>query len=524
MKMSETNKHSNHMKGKRNHIWIAALVSLGGFLFGFDASVISGVTKFVKPQFALSDFELGWVVSSPTFSAMFAMLVAGTISDRIGRKKVLIVVAFLYAISALWSALAGGFAALVAARMIGGLAFGSALVLAPIYIAEISLAKNRGKMVSIQQLNIVLGFSVAYFSNYYLQGLVGADGTMNEETVWRWMLGIELAPALLYFVALFFVPRSPRWLLVQNREEEGKAVLAQLHGEEQMQIELQQIQDSIADTDSTNKPTLKSLLKPTLRFVLLIGLTVGILQQITGVNAIYFYATTIFEQSGVGANAAFAQAVWVGIINVVFTLVAMSLIDRMGRRPLLLIGIVGIAISMFLTSYGFRQATYELTSEDIAKIEDLPEEKLSGIVGQIYADDVSFKNAMKEALGEVEFSQFEGDIVKEAIQMNPIIILIGILGFVASFAISLGPVMWVMLSELFPNWIRGLAISVIGFINSATSWLVQFIFPWELANWGNSTTYLLYGVFALVGFGILWRTLPETKGKSLEEIEKELVK
>ncbi|MBX2870969.1 MAG: sugar porter family MFS transporter, partial [Saprospiraceae bacterium] len=331
------------MKDKRNQIWIAALVSLGGFLFGFDASVISGVTKYIKPEFALNDFQLGWVVSSPTFSAMFAMLVAGTISDRVGRKKVLIVVAFLYAISAIWSAMAGGFASLVMARMVGGLAFGAALVLAPIYIAEISLAENRGKMVSIQQLNIVVGFSAAYFSNYYLQGLVGTGGDITEQTVWRWMLGIEFAPAIVYFIALFFVPRSPRWLLVKKREEEGREVLANLHGAQQMELEYQQIKESIEETSSTKKASIGSLLHPSLRFVILIGLTVGILQQITGVNAIYFYATTIFEQSGVGSNAAFAQAVWVGIINVVFTLVAMSLIDRMGRKPLLLIGIFGIA-------------------------------------------------------------------------------------------------------------------------------------------------------------------------------------
>ncbi|MBX2872255.1 MAG: MFS transporter, partial [Saprospiraceae bacterium] len=162
--------------------------------------------------------------------------------------------------------------------------------------------------------------------------------------------------------------------------------------------------------------------------------------------------------------------------------------------------------------------------DDVFKIEGLEEDQLSGVIGQLYSDDVSFKRAMKGALGEIAYAKYEGEIVKEAIQMNPIIILIGILGFVASFAISLGPVMWVMLSELFPNWIRGLAISVIGFINSATSWVVQFIFPWELANLGNAATYLIYGLFAIVGLAILWRVLPETKGKSLEQIEKELVK
>ena len=171
------------MKGSSTYIWIAAVVSIGGFLFGFDASVISGVTKYVKPEFQLNDFQLGWVVSSPTFSAMFAMLIAGTISDFVGRKPVLVVVAFLYAISALWSAYAGGYGDLVMARMIGGVAFGAALVLAPVYIAEIAPPESRGKLVSIQQLNIVLGFSVAYFSNYFLQGSVGEPGGLTETTV-----------------------------------------------------------------------------------------------------------------------------------------------------------------------------------------------------------------------------------------------------------------------------------------------------------------------------------------------------
>lgn len=209
------------LRSQTYHIWIAVIVSLGGFLFGFDASVISGVTKYIKPQFNLSDLQLGWVVSAPTFSAMFAMLIAGTISDRVGRKPILILVAFLYALSALWSAYAESFSALVTARMVGGLAFGAALVLAPIYISEISPAKNRGKLVSIQQLNIVIGFSVAYFSNYFLQGSLGTSEGLTEGNVWRWMLGIEFFPAILYFFLLFLVPRSPRWLFTKNKVEEA---------------------------------------------------------------------------------------------------------------------------------------------------------------------------------------------------------------------------------------------------------------------------------------------------------------
>ena len=311
--------------------------------------------------------------------------------------------------------------------------------------------------------------------------------------------------------------------MLKGKTEQGKKVLSRLLGPEQAEVEAQTIQESIAGSSQDQKIPVSKLFSPTLRFVLLVGLALGILQQVTGVNAIYFYATSIFEQSGVGTNAAFAQAVWVGIINVIFTLVAMALIDRMGRKPLLLIGVGGIALSMMLTAYGFHQATYQLDAESVAQIEGLDASALGGIVGTSFEDDVSFKRSLKEALGESTYAQYEGQILEKAINMNPIIVLIGILGFVASFAISLGPVMWVMLSELYPNWIRGLAISVIGFINSFSSWVVQFIFPWELSNLGNAATYLIYGVIALVGFFLFSAILPETKGKSLEEIEEELV-
>lgn len=500
------------------------VVSLGGFLFGFDASVISGVTKYIKPEFQLTDLELGWVVSAPTLSAMFAMLFAGTISDFIGRKKVLVIVAFLYALSAIWSAYADGFTQLYLARMIGGIAFGAALVLAPIYIAEIAPAKDRGKLVSVQQLNIVLGFSAAYFSNYFLQNSLEGSTWLTTENIWRWMLGLEFFPAIIYFIALFFVPRSPRWLMTKNQNKEAIGVLEKLYGvtEAEAEAESKIIAENIEASKNKGKTSFSQLYNPKLRYVLFIGLVLGILQQITGVNAIYFYATAIFEQSGIGTNAAFAQAVWVGIINVVFTLVAMALIDRMGRKPLLLIGIAGIALSMCLTSYGFKQANYQLSEEKIKALENIETDKLLPLAGKLFENDVEFKNSLKNALGEVEYSKNEGAIVQSAISMNPIIVLIGILGFVASFAISLGPVMWVMLSELFPNMVRGLAISVIGFVNALVSWVVQFVFPWELSTLGNAGTYIIYGGFALVGFFILWRMLPETKGKTLEEIEAQL--
>jgi len=505
-------------------IFIAAVVSLGGFLFGFDAAIISGVVGSVENLFGLSDAQTGFVVSAPSWAAMFAMVTAGVVSDYIGRKRVLIAVASLYAISALLSAYASSYEMLAIARMVGGIAFGAALILAPMYIAEISSAENRGKLVSIQQLNIVLGFSAAYFSSYYLNDLGGGtDGMINKENAWRWMLGIEMIPAILYFLLLFLVPKSPRWLMSKGRDEEAQTVLNKLYGTQAIaQSIFQSIKNNL--TEKVEKVSYSELLKPSMRFVIFIGLAVGILQQITGINAVFFYATSIFEQTGIGTDAAFAQSVIVGIINVVFTLLVMFLIDRMGRRPLLLIGIAGVAISLLVTSYGFHQATYKLTPEKITTLEGVDQSKLISVANITFENDVDFKNAVKAALGESEFKAHQGEIIQAAANINPYLILFGILGFVSSFAFSLGPVMWVLLSELFPNKIRGLAIGLIGFINSFASALVQQIFPWELSTFGNSMTFMIYGLFAVIGFFLFLKILPETKGKSLEEIEKQFVR
>ena len=351
---------------------IAFVVSLGGFLFGFDAGIISGVMSYAGPEFNLSDLQSGWVVSSPSFAAMIAMIFSGRLSDIVGRKKILIVVAFLYALSALFSAYATSYEMLYIARMIGGLAFGAALVLAPTYIAEISTAENRGKLVSIQQLNIVLGFFTAFLSNYYFNKYNISGGSFfTDENVWRWMLGVELIPAVLYFIFLFFIPKSPRWLFTKNRNEEAKQVLISVYGEDKANEETNTILNSLEGTltKSADKVKLKDLFKPALRFVLILGLVVGVLQQITGINAVYFYATSIFKQTGIGTNAAFASGILLSSITVLFTFVAMYLIDRMGRRPLLLIGTLGIAVSLLLCAYGFKQATYQLTSEAIAELQ-----------------------------------------------------------------------------------------------------------------------------------------------------------
>ncbi|WP_430927187.1 sugar porter family MFS transporter [Polaribacter marinivivus] len=506
-------------------IFIAFVVSLGGFLFGFDAGIISGVMSYAGPEFNLDEIQSGWVVSSPSWAAMIAMLFSGKISDKIGRKKTLVFVAFLYAISAILSALAGSYEMLYIARMIGGLAFGAALVLAPMYIAEISTAENRGKLVTLQQLNIVFGFFAAFLSNYFFNKYNTTNTTfLTDANVWRWMLGVELLPAILYFIFLFFVPKSPRWLYLTKNVHEAKAILNNLHGVERGNQEITAIEENISTSKNQSTSTLKDLLKPAFRFILIVGLVVGVLQQITGINAVYFYATSIFKQTGIGTDAAFSSGVLLSTISVIFTFVAIYLIDKMGRRPLLLIGTIGIAISLLLCAYSFNNATYQLTKEKISQLQFSDANKLMPFAEKVYTNDLDFKNEIKSVLGNQVYSKNDGTILEAATHINATLVLIGILGFIACFAFSLGPVMWVLLSELFPLQIRGLAIGFIAFVNSLISSVVQLIFPWEISNLGNALTFFIFGAIALVGFFIMLKTLPETKGKSLEELENVFLK
>lgn len=505
----------------------ALIVALGGFLMGFDTSVISGVVRFIELEFNLSTLQLGWAVSSLTLTATLGMMVAGPLSDRFGRRSILFAAAILYAVSAVASALAPTFAWLVIARMVGGLAVGASLIIAPMYIAEISPPQMRGRMVSFNQLNIVIGISVAFFTNYLIlqasqSGAEWAQALAIDVHAWRWMLGLETLPAILYFVGLFFVPQSPRWLIVRGREEEALPVMQKALGATAANKELAEIKASIARESGHERGTLRDLFVPAMRFVLTIGIVIGILQQITGINSVFFYAPIIFEQSGIGTDASFVQAIFVGLINLAFTILAILLIDRIGRKPLLGVGLAGIAVAMFVLAYGFYQATYTLGPEASEVVAEHAQ-ALQPLIGQTFSSDVAFKNALQLELGPEAARLFESDLIAQAISMNPMLVLLGVLGFVAAFAISIGPVMWVLFSELFPNRIRGLAISFVGLINSAVSFLVQLVFPWELATLGSGTTFLIYGLFAAAGLVFVLAVVPETKGKSLEELERQLV-
>jgi len=511
----------------RNAIFYAAVISLGGFLFGFDAAVISGVVGFVTNQFGLNEWWIGTVVSAPSVGAMIAALTVGPIADYVGRKRVMLALALLYTVSAVASAFAPDAATLVAARFIGGLAFGT-LMLAPIYIAEISPARLRGRMVSINQLNIVIGFSAAYFANYFILGASESGSALStalglEQRAWRWMLGLEAVPAAAYFLFMLLAPESPRYLVLQGRLEEARQIMQRISPADQIETLLQSIQESGREATSRLGQKVKDMFRPELRMVLIVGLIVGVAQQSSGINVVFFYAPTIFEQSGVGTNAAFAQATYIGIINVLFTILAMLLIDRLGRKPLMLAGLAGVAISMSISAWGFHTAYYQLPADAPALIETVHDlSGLESMAGLRYESDLDFKAAAEAAVGRAALKANEAQIIQTAVVMNPTVILAGIMGFVASFAFSLGPVMWVLFSEIFPNRIRGVCMALMGVVNSGVSTLVQFIFPWELATLGIAGTFFLFGVFALIFLGLLAWLMPETRGRSLEELEEGL--
>jgi SP family arabinose:H+ symporter-like MFS transporter len=521
---------------------VAAIVALGGLLMGFDASVISGVNEFVEIDFNLTKAELGFSVGSLTFVAAVAMLFSGAVSDRFGRRVVLKACAIIFTISAVGSALAPNFVLFLIFRMLGGIGVGASLILAPMYIAEIAPPAIRGRMVSFNQLNIVIGLSLAFFTNYLILNLGSSDASWVRtlgigEHNWRWMLGLEALPAVLYFFGLYLVPRSPRWLAMKGKVDEALEVMKLFRPEREAIADMESIQEAIAKESEKEKTPVTAIFKPAFRTVLIIGLVIGILQQIIGINAVFFYAPMVFKQAGGGTDAAFLQAVIIGVVNIVFTIVAMRYIDRFGRKSLLKIGVFGVALFLFLIGFGFYQAEYQFDRtkfdgvvaqfDDQERIEEyqLLGERLAVIEGESFGNsDIAYKAKLAEVLGEEDARKYESDLITSAIDVNSTLILISIIGFIASFAISLGPVMWVLFSELFPLSIKAVAISFVGFVNSMVSAGVQSVFPWELATIGSAMTFFIFAVLAVLGLVFILTKVPETKGKSLEELEAMLIK
>lgn len=435
-------------------VYISTVVALGGFLLGFDFSVISGVLPFIESYFDLDKAWLGFAAANVSWGAVLGTVVAGPAINRIGRKKVLILCSVLYMASAAWSALSTDFIFFNVSRIIGGLAIGASIITAPVYIAEIAPPSYRGRLVGLNQFTIVLGISIAYFSNYFLLN-IGEDN-------WRWMLGVEAAPAALYLALLLGVPESPRWLAIQGRDREARATLENLAGRRAAEMELREIRASLAG--DIQKPGYADLFKGRMARVMTIAILLGLCQQMSGVNAVLSYAPIIFEQAGAATSAAFISAAAVGVVNLLSTVLAIWLMDRFGRRPLLMAGALGMTASHFVLA------------------------------------------------GSALTGHFEGYLVLGAIML-----------FIASFAASVGPGYWILISEMLPNWARGIAISVIqGITSFASIWVVQ-LFPLQLETLGVSATFGIYAAVTVCTFLLVQQFVPETRGKSLEEIQAELV-
>jgi SP family arabinose:H+ symporter-like MFS transporter len=441
-------------------IRIALVAALGGFLLGFDATVISGAVPFIRNYFGLGgtsgSLALGWAVSSLGWGAMVGNLCTGVLSDRYGRRAVLLLTAALFFGSSLLAASAHSYPAFISARILGGLAVGAAILTAPMYIAEIAPADRRGLLVAINQLMIVIGISASFFSNDLIL-TIGAGS-------WRWMLGVEAIPALVFLALLTTVPESPRWLLARGRRREALEVMRAIRGREADE-ELENIQLA---PQARRAGSWSALFGKRMRFVMVFAAGLAFFQQITGINAVLYYLPTIFAQAGGGLHSAFRQAAIVGAVNFAMTIVAMRWIDRLGRRPLLVAGTSGMAAALLAIGWAFR----------------------AGPGG----------GAMSVA--------------------HPAIVLIAVVAFVASFAISLGPVTWVMVAEIFPNEQRALAVSVVGFWNSLVSATVTLVFPWETAHWGAAGTFFGYGILSVAALVFVLLLGPETRGKTLEEIER----
>ena len=505
----------NPKTNKSYTVLISLIVALGGFLLGFDSAVISGAVKGITLYFEMSDAMIGFAVGCVIFGAMAGNLLAGWLSDKLGRKNSLIIIAALFTVSATWSAFATGYTEFIIARIIGGIGIGGAILIAPIYIAEIAPPKLRGSLVSFNQLNIVIGISAAYFSNYFLINF-GSDS-------WRWMLGVEAIPAFIYFITLFTVPKSPRWLIVKlNNTTAARRILEKIGGEQYANLTIKEIERGLGKKESQG--TVKDIFNPKYATIMIIALGIAFFQQITGINAIFYYAPTIFEQAGGSVDSSFLQAIVVGLTNLLVTLIAIWLIDKLGRKPLLLIGTTLMTFALFLATFAFFNASYNFNASTIQKVTNSEiRELIVSLDGTSFGNQQDAFEAVSSKLSANQFLDFKRNHITHFIDINATLVLISILMYVAAFAISLGPVMWTLISEIFPTKIKAIAVSIVGFFNSLVSFAVTQVFPWELSNLGPTMTFALYGMMSFTAIFFVKKYIIETKGKTLEEIEELLI-
>lgn len=471
--ITNTSTESSQLKANYNlgYVWlISSVAAMGGLLFGWDWVVIGGAKPFFQRYFDLTtEAQIGWANSCALIGCLVGALLAGALSDKFGRKRLLILSALLFAVTSVGNGLAHNFTVFIVWRMLGGVAIGLASSLSPMYISEVAPAQMRGKLVAINQLTIVVGILLAQIINWYLvRNLpVGATDEFIKNSWfgqqgWRWMFGLTAVPSLLFLIGMFFVPESPRWLAKSGRADTAKSVLTKIGGASYATAAVAEINSTLAK-EEIQHVRFADLLDPRLRKVLVLGVVLAVFQQWCGINVIFNYAEEIFRSAGYDISSVLKNIAWTGSVNLVFTFVALGTVDRFGRRPLMLLGAAGLAV--IYVAMGFCYA--------------------------------------------------------KGVQGLPVLLLV--LAAIGCYAMSLAPVTWVVISEIFPNRIRGAAMAV-----AVTSlWIACFIltytFPILNAKLGSAGTFWLYAAICVAGFCFIKFKQPETKGKTLEQIERELV-
>lgn len=451
---------------------LSTVAALGGFLFGFDSGVINGTVDALELAFNSTKIGTGFNVASVLLGCVIGAFFAGMLSDKFGRKPVLIVAAVAFIISAWGSGIATTSAEFVIYRLLGGLAVGAASIISPAYISEIAPANIRGLLTSMQQLAIVLGLFFAFFSNYniaILSGGASADFWWGF-SAWKWMFWAELIPASIFFICLFFVPESPRYLVAVNKPEKAFKVLASITNMEKAKQQVEEINETVLHE---RKPRFLYIINKKTKKVypiVWIGIGLAALQSLTGIDVVFYYGSVLWQAAGFTEADALLTNVIVGAVNIGFTIIAMFIVDRVGRRPLLLIGGIGQALMLGLMA----------------------------IIFKLYAN---------EALDGIEMTGSIG-----------IMALLAAIGFIAFFALTWGPVMWVMIGEMFPNKFRGAALGLAGTSNWIANFFIAITFPVMLANIGLGFSYGIYSLFGLIAYLFVFRFVKETKGKTLEEI------
>ena len=453
------------------YIWlISAVAAMGGLLFGWDWVVVGGAKPFFERYFELKDPALvGWANSCALLGCLVGAIVAGALSDRFGRKRLLMVAALLFAVTSVGNALAPSFTWFIAWRMFGGVAIGLASSLSPMYISEVAPAQMRGKLVSINQLTIVIGILLAQYINWFLVRNL-PPGATDEfirnswfgQQGWRWMFGLTAVPSLLFLLGMFFVPESPRWLAKNGQPERARGVLSQIGGGPYADAAIAEIESTLA-SEEIQHVRFADLLEPRMRKVLVLGVVLAVFQQWCGINVIFNYAEEIFRAAGYDISSVLKNIAWTGSVNMLFTFVALGTVDRAGRRPLMLFGSAGLAL-------------------------------IYTAMGLCYA---------------------------RGVQGLPMLLLV--LAAIGCYAMSLAPVTWVVISEIFPNRIRGAAMSVAVTALWIACFILTYTFPMLNARLGSSGTFWLYAAISVAGFVFIFFKLPETKGKTLEQLEKDLV-